>query len=279
MTRLFKILLALCVFIPMISCGSDSYDANITVASDASEGLDLKALTAMIKKIKNGEELEKELNKKNGVNNLDLDEDGKVDYIKVKEYGGQNDSYGFSLTTEPAKGEVQEIASIEIQKKGDNAEVEVRGNENVYGRGHYYRENHFWRNMFLMSYFTRGFGMWHSPYYHGYYPSYYRGYSPVRRSVYTTRTRTYTSGRNIQRSKTSGFKNSNLKNPNKSKSATKGITSRLKNPTKTQKAFQKRNPSKRARSGGFGRRSGSVRRSSGSRSRGSGFGKWYFPIK
>jgi len=277
---LFCIILLTMILFQCNSCSNsnDSYDTNITVTSDAADGLDLKALTAIIKDVKSGEELEKKLNDANGINNLDLNEDGKVDYLKVSEYGGQNNSYGFSITTEPVKGEEQEVASIEITKKGDQAEVEVRGNEQIYGSGHYYRENHFWRNMFIASYFTRGFGMWHSPYHWGYYPPYYRSYGVVNRTVYRNRSNSFTRGSKIRRVKKS---NSGLKNPNRGKAASRGITSRLKNPTKTQKSFQKRNPSKKVRSGGFGRsksktssRSGSIRRSSSSRSRSSrGFGK------
>lgn len=277
---LFCIILLTMMLFQCNSCSNsnDRYDTNITVTSDAADGLDLKALTAIIKDVKSGEELEKKLNDANGINNLDLNEDGKVDYLKVSEYGGQNNSYGFSITTEPVKGEEQEVASIEITKKGDQAEVEVRGNEQIYGNGHYYRENHFWRNMFIASYFTRGFGMWHSPYHWGYHPPYYRSYAVVNRTVYRNRSNSFTRGSKISRAKSSTSK---MRNPNRGKSASKGIVSKLKSPTNTQKSFQKRNPSKKVRSGGFGRsksktssRSGSIRRSSSSRSRSSrGFGK------
>jgi len=258
-------------FFLFASCGSDNYEANITVVSDAADGLDLQAVTALIKKVKTGEELEKRLNEQNGINNLDLNEDGKIDYIKVTEYGGENNTYGFSLTTEPVQGETQEIASIEVTKIGEDAQVTTRGNRNVYGNDHYYRENHFWRNMFLFSYFSRGFGMYHSPYHYGYGG----GYRTVTRTVYRDRAQGYTKGSKVSKAKNAGSSKISSKNPNKGKSASKGITSKLRSPTTTQKAFSKRNPSKTAKSGGFGRKSSSgMRKSSSSRSRSSGgFGK------
>jgi len=70
-----------------------------------------------VKTAKDGEHLEKLINDKDtGVNNLDLDEDGKVDYIKVTEYGNDN-SKGFSLTVEPSKGEEQEVATARIRDR------------------------------------------------------------------------------------------------------------------------------------------------------------------
>ena len=82
----------------------------------AADGLDLKAVGALVPKVRNAKELEEKLNAPGGINNLDLNQDGKVDYIKVSEFGDDKVK-GFSLTTEPVAGEIQEIASIEIQKK------------------------------------------------------------------------------------------------------------------------------------------------------------------
>ncbi len=279
-TVLRVILLLIFAFAVLYGCvgclgcsGRENYNANVVVASNAADGLDLKALTGMIKDVKSAEDLEKKLNSPGSINNLDLNEDDKVDYIKVTEYGDKDaGAWGFSLTVEPEQGEVQEIASIDIEKNGDKGEVEVRGNENIYGRNQYYHTDHFWRNMLIASYLTRGFGMWSSPYHYGYYPSYYHSYRTIPRSSYVSTTRSYTKGSSISKAKSSRSKISS-KNPNRGRSASKGITAGLKNPTTTQKSFQKRNPSKKVGKGGFGRRSSrSVRSSSRSRSS-SSFGK------
>lgn len=255
--RFFIIIFLLVGLFSLGSCGGSDYsNTNITVVSDAAEGLNLQALPAIIKRVKSSEDFERELNKPGGINNLDLNQDGNVDYIKVTEYGGINNSFGFSLTVEPVAGEVQEIATIEIKKSGKTADVYVSGNQQVYGAGHHYHENHFWRNMFIVSYFTNGFGMWHSPYRYGYYPSYYQTYTTVPRGVYHDRTRAY----DTQAKRTSAPKSTISKsNPNKGKTASKGISARLKNPTSTQKQFQSRAASKRVKSGGFGRKSSTSR--------------------
>ena len=89
-------------------------DTTTTVTqTNAAEGLDLKALTLLVKEVKDASELEKRLNTSGGINNLDLDADGKVDYIKVTEYGTA-DHKGFSFTVEVTPGDVQEVATIEL---------------------------------------------------------------------------------------------------------------------------------------------------------------------
>jgi hypothetical protein len=245
-----------------------NYGTDTTVYVNAADGLDLEALTAMVKEVKSAEDLEKKLNASGGINNLDLNEDDKVDYIKVTEYGDKNaNEYGFSLTTEPAEGEVQEIATIEVVKTGDKAQVQVAGSQNIYGSNHVYH-NHFPLGSFLLwSYLISPHPYYYSPWGWGRYPGWYSYYGPVGRSVYSTRTRTITRNTGVTRGTGSAARSANIKSPNSGKTASKGVVKSLKNPTASQKSFQARNPSKSVRSGGFGR-SGSSR--SGSTSRGFG---------
>jgi len=120
-----------------ITSSDDKFDVSVTQMIDADKGLDLRAVGEILKKAKTAEEFEKLLNvSDSGVNNLDLNADGKVDYIKVTEFGDEKVK-GFSLTTEIDKGDVQEVATIKIQKSGDKgAEVEYHGNPSIYGRSH-----------------------------------------------------------------------------------------------------------------------------------------------
>jgi len=242
------------------SRGQAQYNQNVTVTAAAADGLDLQAVLKLVKDVKNAQELEKQLNRKNGINNLDLNEDGTVDFIKVTEYGNKNDVWGFSLTTEPVKGEVQEIATIEIEKAGDSARVEARGNEHVYGHNHYYHSRFGVGDFLLWSYLLSPHRYYSSPWGWGSYPSYYSSYSPINRYDYRNRTRQFTSGTNIQRAQKSSLtKASSISSPNRNKVANRGITQKLANPTQTQKQFQTRNVSRRTGSGGFGRRSSQTR--------------------
>jgi hypothetical protein len=226
-------------------------DINVSSKLDAADGLDLKAVGELVKSVENAEQLEKKLNEPGSVNNLDLNEDGKVDFVHVTEYGNDQ-AKGFSLTVEPAKGETQEIATIEVEKKGEAAEVDLRGNEQIYGQHHHYHYGVSPGSFLLMAYLFRPHPFYMSPFHFGYYPPYYGlGYGRVGHAAYQRRTRTITKGSTAQRVSTA--RPSTIASPNKGKSASKGIKNSLRNPTKSQKAFRataRKPPSTR----GFGQR-------------------------
>lgn len=241
--------------------------ASVVVEQQAAEGLDLQALPDIIKEATNGQHLEELLNLPGGVNNLDLDADGKTDFIKVSEFGDQkSEAYGFSLTTEVTPGEEQELAQIEIAKTGDQAEVLVNGNEQVYGRGVGYGSSFPIGSFLLMSYLLRPHPFYFSPWGYGAYPGYYsshatRGAADYRNDVSSRKNASATS------------RSSSLKSPNAGKTANQGIKRNLANPTSSQKSFRANNV-RPTQSRGFGRsRSSGVRNFSGSRRGFGGFGK------
>jgi len=260
------------------------YDVTVQTAVSASEGLNLAAVGELLKKAKDAQELERLLNSaNNGVNNLDLDEDGSVDYIYVTEYG-DNRVKGFSLTTQPKPGETQEIATIEIEKAGSEAQVQIQGNQQIYGQNQYYRSSFGLTDFLILSWLFRPHPLYASPWGYGRYPSYYSRPRTRASNDYNRDMRRATRGSTFSSSSRSQI-SSSAKSPNAGKSAS-SIKAPLKNPTSAQKQFQARNPSRQVRSGGFGRstnratsrstttRSTSVRRSAPSRSRSfSGGGK------
>ncbi len=88
----------------------------------------------MFKKASSPEEFEKLINEKdNNVNNLDLNEDGEVDYVKVigkKE----KDMHVLVLQASVSATENQDIAVIEIEKTGnEEADLQIVGDEEIYG--------------------------------------------------------------------------------------------------------------------------------------------------
>ncbi len=244
-------------------------DVNIqAMAATAADGLDLKAVGELVKQARDAEELEKLLNKSGGVNNLDLNEDNKVDYIHVTEYGDDR-AKGFSLTVQPEPGESQEIATIDIEKEGEKAKVEVHGQEQIYGHNNYHHYSSPLTSFLLMSYLFSPHRMFFSPWRYGYYPGGYGAYRPVPVAAYRSRAGNMARSSTAQKSSASSMRNK-VTSPNIGKSASKGIRAPLKNPTRSQKSFQSRNPSRYAKSAtGFGRSSTSSRRSV----RSGGFGR------
>lgn len=236
------------------------YRVDITRLVSAEKGLNLQACGELLKKAKNAEDFEKLLNApQSKVNNLDLDEDGKVDYINVTEFGDATIK-GFSLTTQLPNKEVQEVATIKISKEvaaaEDRAKVQIQGNETLYGRNHYYHTS-----------FSPGLGtglilgyLWgaHRPYYspwgYGSYPGHYRPYSTVPYSSYRDYWNQRGNYRDNYTRSTRGAFGSRVTSPNQQKNAS-SIKAPLKNPTVSQKRFQVRNPSGQIRrsGGGFGR--------------------------
>ena len=278
--KIFKGLAGIFIFLIAISFfwpggGEKNYNVNVQTMVYAGDGLDLATIGSLLKKAKNAAELERLLNDPaTGVNNLDLNEDGKVDYIKVTEYGNDK-SKGFSLTVEPVKGEVQEIATIDIAKTGDDkAEVEVRGNEQIYGQNHYYHSSFGLTDMLFMYWLFRPHPMYMSPWGYGHYPGSYRAHNTVPPRDYKKRT---AGKRDLSKASSSRIK-SKATSPYAGKSAARGIKAPLKRPTRSQKSFQKSNPSKQMSRGAFGRGSSSrpsrpsVRRSSGFGRSGGRFG-------
>ncbi|MGK0289326.1 MAG: hypothetical protein ACI86H_000763 [bacterium] len=254
----------------------------------AKDGLDLKKLTALAKKIRSGQELERKINEKGGINNLDLNADNKVDYIHVTEFGNTSKKIGYSLTIQPKKGQTQEIASITVEKNKNKAEIQVTGNEQLYGSDAIYNdsttiersasEKRYSSSSYGSSYHSSYFfyrPLWISPYSYGYYPGFYSSRTVVSPVMYRSQTTGYNSS--TVRSGQSSFQQnsgSTITNPNRGKVASQGIQRSLQKPTSTQKQFQATSRSA-TRSGGFGRSStGSTGSTSSTGSlRSGGFGK------
>lgn len=95
---------------------------------------DLAGALELFKTAKSPEAFEQSLNKNNNkVNNLDLNEDGEVDYIRVEDH--QEESlHAIVIQALVSEKEVQDIAVIEIEKTGnEEATLQILGDETVFG--------------------------------------------------------------------------------------------------------------------------------------------------
>lgn len=120
----------------IISLPAFSQKQDTAALGKAGDNFDLYAVTDLFLKSKTIEGFEKSLNEqKSGVNNLDLDLDGKVDFIKVvtKKDG---DAYTFVLEDAVSKTETQDVAVILVNKdkKTGKVSVQVVGDEDLYGK-------------------------------------------------------------------------------------------------------------------------------------------------
>ena len=98
------------------------------------DNLDLYAVLDAFKEAKTVESFEKTINDPTtNLNNLDLDEDGEVDYIQVID-NAEGDAHALILRIALSETESQDVAVIELEKTNDNtANVQIVGDEEIYG--------------------------------------------------------------------------------------------------------------------------------------------------
>lgn len=126
----------------MVGCSDSSHqtktekkpEINITTVVSPADGLDLKLVGPLLQegKVKNAEELEKELNKEDGINNLDLNSDGNVDFINFIENKSDNTNIkSLDLTTGDTTN-LTHIVTVEVEKKGNVYYINMVGNPVLY---------------------------------------------------------------------------------------------------------------------------------------------------
>jgi hypothetical protein len=98
------------------------------------DNFSLAGALELFKKSESPEAFEKMLNEEeNKVNNLDLNEDGQTDYIRVIDKQ-EGDVHAFVLQAAISETENQDVAVIEVEKdKDDKASVQIVGDEDIYG--------------------------------------------------------------------------------------------------------------------------------------------------
>src|SRR5258705_1849693 len=98
------------------------------------DNFSLQGALQMFQKSSSIEEFEKLINAEdNHVNNLDLNEDGDIDYVRVIDKMDK-DVHAFILQVAVSENENQDIAVIELEKTGaENAVIQIAGDEDIYG--------------------------------------------------------------------------------------------------------------------------------------------------
>ena len=97
------------------------------------DNFSLTAALEMFKRSDSPEQFEKMINAQdNNVNNLDLNGDGDIDYVKVVDKN-DGDAHAFILQAAISENESQDIAVIELEKENDKASVQIVGDADIYG--------------------------------------------------------------------------------------------------------------------------------------------------
>ncbi len=98
------------------------------------DDLDLYAVLNAFKISDDIESFEKAINDPEAkISNLDLDENGEVDYLKVID-NSEGDVHALVIQVDVSETESQDVAVIELEKTGDeNVTVQIVGDEDLYG--------------------------------------------------------------------------------------------------------------------------------------------------
>lgn len=228
--------------------------------SQIGDQLDLQALGDVVKQSQSAEEIENKLNQSGSINNLDLDGDGQVDYVKVNEVN-DNNGRGFIFLVETPNGSEQ-VAQITLSQSGDLANVNIQGNPTYYGSNNYYSQSHLVRDMLIYNYLFSPYHrpLYVSPYRYGHYPRTYRSYAS--RGYHssprvTTRTTTTRTSRPVTTRSSSygGSSSYNRSNSSAYRPTTQAGTRARSSyaPTSSQKSFKVTSPAaSRPKTSGFG---------------------------
>ena len=159
--------------------------------SDPCFSLDLNAVAAAFAESRSVREFEELLNSSRYmINNLDLNHDGWIDYLRVIEtYRGFYHTMLIQACL--GYGVFQDVATLIAERRSNALYVEVVGDRYLYGYNYIVRPV-FVKRPPLWDVFGRSaYAAWSSPYYYDYYPSYYTRPKPVYLNHYQAYVNTY----------------------------------------------------------------------------------------
>lgn len=153
--------------------------------------LDLNAVAAAFAESRSVKEFEQLLNSSRYmINNLDLNHDGWIDYLRVIE---THRGYYHTLLIQAclAPGVFQDVATLVAERQANALYVEVIGDRYLYGYNYIVRPVFIKRPPMWDVYGHTTYVVWNSPYYYGYFPSYYTQPKPIYLNHYQAYVNTY----------------------------------------------------------------------------------------
>ena len=153
--------------------------------------LDLNAVAAAFAEARSVREFEQIINSsKYMINNLDLNRDGWIDYLRVIEM--RSGAYHTLLIQACLAPSVfQDVATLVAERLADRLYVEVIGDPYLYGYNYIVRPVFIKRPPMWEVYGHASYSPWSSPYYYNYWPSYYTQPKPIYLNHYQAYVHTY----------------------------------------------------------------------------------------
>lgn len=202
------------IFLGLIMLGVPAFN---TFAQDGDstgmpgDNFDLQGALQLFKQSSTLEEFERKLNtESNAVNNLDLNGDNAIDYIRVIDKK-EGDNHAIVLQIPVNSKESQDVAAIVIEKRSKSeAQLQIIGNETLYGEEKIMEPTeeravkqtgpsaysavpptfvfvNVWGWPCVQYIYDPFYDPWYSPYYWDYYPIWWRPWRPIYWNVYYQR--------------------------------------------------------------------------------------------
>jgi hypothetical protein len=174
-----SIIFVLTAFISIFSLSAQDVTTIEATNSDISDNLDLEAVASIFGEAKDLEDFEKKLNDPDiQISNLDLNEDGEVDFLRVMETSEKN-IHSISIQAVIGKDQYQEVAVIDVEKDSKGTQkVQVVGNVDMYGPNYYITPTYPVVPIFFSFFWMATYRPFYSPWYWGYHPPYFRPWAP-----------------------------------------------------------------------------------------------------
>jgi hypothetical protein len=152
--------------------------------SDISDNLDLRAVASIFGDSRDLNDFERRLNDpKTQISNLDLNNDNRVDYLRVIETVEGN-THLIIIQSVLGLDTYQDIATVEVERDRYNkVQVQVVGDVYMYGSNYIYEPVYAYTPVIYTSFWVSNYRPYYSSWYWGYYPSFYIAWSPF--PVYT----------------------------------------------------------------------------------------------
>ena len=166
-------------------------------SADISDNLDLQAVASIFGDSQDLEDFERRLNDPNTqISNLDLNNDNRVDYLRVIEVTQKN-THVIILQAVLAADTFQDVATIEVERdRNNNVSVQVVGDTYMYGPNYIYEPVYVSTPVLFNLFWVSSYRPYYSPWYYGYYPTYYNYWAPYPAYRYRNHVHVYINTRN-----------------------------------------------------------------------------------
>jgi hypothetical protein len=158
--------------------------------SEISDNLDLTAVSSIFGESENLNDFERRLNDpKIQISNLDLNNDNRVDYLRVIE-SVENRTHVVIIQSVIGRDLYQDVATIEIEKDRYNkVTIQIVGNSFIYGQNYIYEPEYCTTPQIYASFWVNFYKPYYSSWTWNYYPTYYYAWNPY--PVYRYRQNVY----------------------------------------------------------------------------------------